>query len=312
MNSFLSIIRHNYLTWRYNYGQNIKYYNFWTDQQPGEMWLSIFIRNHFPHADNKRINITSVLGPEWMLNDNRKGINIFYSGENLHTQRFIRQAEYLKNSKFDLYIDFDESTEKHHIRIPIWLLWCFPPDGDITAINDIVKKMRFPQTDNTRNFCCMVSSHDWSGLRGEIMDSMQNIGPVSSAGAFRHNTDALQNKFCDNKVSFMSQYKFAICPENSNTEGYVTEKIFDTFLSGCIPIYQGSNNTPEPEIINQEAVIFWEPNSENSATIDKVQYLMAAETHYREFASQPRLTSHAEEYIIEMYHSLHQSLSLIL
>lgn len=312
MRNILSKFKSNYRTWRYNYGHNIKYYNFWIDQRPEEMWLSIFIRKHFPKANNKRININSVLGPEWMIKDNRKGVNIFYTGENLHAQRFDHLTECLNKSHFDLYVGFDKSEEQNHIRIPIWLMWCFPPEGDITAINEIVRKMRFPKIDNKREFCCMVSSHDWSGLRGEIMDNMQRLGAVSSAGAFRHNTDALQKEFGDDKVSFMSNYKFAICPENMDTEGYVTEKIFDAILAGCIPIYNGSKNKPEPEIINHDSIVFWETNKDNSLAVNKIIDIMMSDDCYREFASQPRLKKHAEDYVVEMYHSLKRSLSSIL
>lgn len=42
------------------------------------------------------------------------------------------------------------------------------------------------------------------------------------------------------KLSVMSKHKFAICFENCVFPGYVTEKIFDCFLSGCIPVYYGA------------------------------------------------------------------------
>ena len=42
------------------------------------------------------------------------------------------------------------------------------------------------------------------------------------------------------KVRTMSRYKFAICFENCVFPGYVTEKIFDCFLAGCIPLYYGA------------------------------------------------------------------------
>jgi alpha(1,3/1,4) fucosyltransferase len=38
-------------------------------------------------------------------------------------------------------------------------------------------------------------------------------------------------------------YKFTYCYENiTNINGYVTEKIFDSFHYGCVPIYLGANN----------------------------------------------------------------------
>jgi hypothetical protein len=38
-------------------------------------------------------------------------------------------------------------------------------------------------------------------------------------------------------------YKFAICYENTkNQKGYITEKIFDCMLGGCVPVYLGADN----------------------------------------------------------------------
>ena len=41
----------------------------------------------------------------------------------------------------------------------------------------------------------------------------------------------------------LEKYKFAICYENArDISGYITEKIFDSFFSGCIPVYWGASN----------------------------------------------------------------------
>jgi alpha(1,3/1,4) fucosyltransferase len=42
------------------------------------------------------------------------------------------------------------------------------------------------------------------------------------------------------KNAVMRGYKFAIAYENAAFPGYVTEKIFDAFFAGCIPIYEGA------------------------------------------------------------------------
>lgn len=47
----------------------------------------------------------------------------------------------------------------------------------------------------------------------------------------------------DSKHETLSKYKFAICYENAkNIPGYITEKIFDCFFAGCVPIYLGPPN----------------------------------------------------------------------
>jgi alpha(1,3/1,4) fucosyltransferase len=42
------------------------------------------------------------------------------------------------------------------------------------------------------------------------------------------------------KLEALSQYRFSVCLENSVFEGYVSEKIFDCFFTGTIPIYLGA------------------------------------------------------------------------
>ncbi len=45
------------------------------------------------------------------------------------------------------------------------------------------------------------------------------------------------------KNEVLRRYKFAICYENArDIPGYITEKIFDCFFAGCVPIYLGAPN----------------------------------------------------------------------
>lgn len=47
----------------------------------------------------------------------------------------------------------------------------------------------------------------------------------------------------DKKIETLSKYKFCFCFENiKDCPGYITEKIFDCFFAGCIPIYLGAEN----------------------------------------------------------------------
>jgi hypothetical protein len=41
------------------------------------------------------------------------------------------------------------------------------------------------------------------------------------------------------KRAVLSRYRFAICFENTVFPGYLTEKLFDCLLAGCIPVYWG-------------------------------------------------------------------------
>ena len=46
------------------------------------------------------------------------------------------------------------------------------------------------------------------------------------------------------KSETMKNYKYALCFENSYHPGYITEKIFDAFSAGTIPLYWGSELPP--------------------------------------------------------------------
>lgn len=45
---------------------------------------------------------------------------------------------------------------------------------------------------------------------------------------------------CGDKVETLARYRFAICFENAVFPGYITEKIFDCFYAGCVPVYYGA------------------------------------------------------------------------
>lgn len=48
------------------------------------------------------------------------------------------------------------------------------------------------------------------------------------------------------KKETLEKYRFAICYENAkDIDGYITEKIFDCFFAGCIPVYWGAGNITE-------------------------------------------------------------------
>ncbi len=48
------------------------------------------------------------------------------------------------------------------------------------------------------------------------------------------------------KHKVLSQYKFNICYENAkNIPGWITEKIFDSFFAGCVPVYWGWRGVSE-------------------------------------------------------------------
>ncbi len=49
--------------------------------------------------------------------------------------------------------------------------------------------------------------------------------------------------YTDDKMETLKNYRFSICYENmTHIKGYITEKIFDCFAAGTIPVYLGASN----------------------------------------------------------------------
>lgn len=67
--------------------------------------------------------------------------------------------------------------------------------------------------------------------------------PYSSHATEKKYRGAIQKSYrgeVDDKMELLKKYKFSICFENTIFGGYVTEKIFDSMFSGCIPVYWGA------------------------------------------------------------------------
>lgn len=80
------------------------------------------------------------------------------------------------------------------------------------------------------------------------------------------------------KSDVLKQYKFSICYENCrDIKGYITEKIFDSFFSGCVPIYWGASNVtdhiPETCFIDRRKFDTYEQLYQYISSMDKERYL---------------------------------------
>lgn len=77
-------------------------------------------------------------------------------------------------------------------------------------------------------------------------------GSLSTLNRFKLMRKLLKPKYTSyrgtikSKKEVLQNYKFAICYENAkDIPGYITEKMFDCFFSGCVPVYWGAPNVTE-------------------------------------------------------------------
>ena len=305
----------------------ISYYNFWDGQTADQIWFTEYLRDRgffekYPHI---HFSFFSTLGKveilrmdEWMNLFRRNQKRIFFTGENVHYDAFKPyQHNLLDHKSIDISLGFDNISDDRYVRFPLWLLEMFPARASVELLKQRCDGYSYQKYDDRARFCAMVagggsnllSSH--LVMRKEMVEALSNIAKVDCAGRFLHNTDDLQVKFNDNKRQFLTQYKFYICPENISVENYVTEKVFHSITSGCIPIYYGALNNPEPEVLNHDAIIFWNHDGNNTAAVKKVEELWNDPKLYKEFFEQPRLQPHAWEAIADFFSEFDKKLNEI-
>lgn len=288
-------------------------YNFWGITAE-DFWLYRFVQAHNLLATTKKtIGFWSVFGDRRLVDDVADDINVFYSGENVHLEMHIQYADYmLSNPKIHLALGFDCFEHQKYQRLPLWIMYAF---GDCYTFEDVCKRcdeLRYPKIDDKKKWVSAVSSWDPSGIRAQIADVVGEVKKIDYPGKWRHNDDTLKNEFADDKIAYLKQYIFNICPENSNSYGYVTEKLFEAITAGCIPIYWGSYNDPELGIINKDVVLFYNEKDGGRALKKKMEQLIKDESYLNYFMGQPRLLQDAENKIWEMISGVKHRLEQII
>ena len=86
-----------------------------------------------------------------------------------------------------------------------------------------------------KKFCAAVISNCNAEFRLNFIEKLNKYKKVDIGGKCQNNI----NEDITNKIEFLSKYKFSLAMENSDGDGYLSEKIVHSFLAGTIPIYYG-------------------------------------------------------------------------
>lgn len=93
-----------------------------------------------------------------------------------------------------------------------------------------------------RKFCNFIYSNNNSDKnRNDFYLALSDYKKVDAGGKIFNNI----GERVKNKYEFQKDYKFSIAFENSQKEGYITEKIVQAWQAGTIPIYWGNKRVVE-------------------------------------------------------------------
>ena len=269
-------------------------------------WFAQFVHSRFDGRDLSKLSFVSVFGSPrtfWFHRDEKK---VFWTGENLN-----RYRKYHKKLPVALSLGFDEKEETDYLRFPIWLLYLFEPTDTPEEIRRKICAIAERRPQKTE-FAALVARHDPGYLRQEMVEQLSKIAPVASAGAFMHNDDRLWKTDQNNKIQYLSRFRFSICPENSNAPGYVTEKLFEAFLAGAVPIYWGAGGAPEAGRLNPRTYLLWNKNGDNTGLLEQIAVLNADSKAYEQFLNESPFLPAFSDYVIERFEKLEQKLAKLL
>ena len=98
----------------------------------------------------------------------------------------------------------------------------------------------------------------------------------------------------EDKTKILSQYKFSLVFENAQgIDDYITEKIFDCFNAGCVPIYYGAPNIKD--CIPENCYIDFRGFSDYQALYDYISKM--PETEYLHYLNSIRIFISSDNYL---------------
>jgi hypothetical protein len=211
-------------------------------------------------------------------------INVFFSIENFeywganHPRKIYKHYNKFGaygNKKKNIYISSNHSsiqyTEDYKI-IPT--IFC-----RIAYYNKVKTywKQRFHVPFAEKKFILFTSQNQANNNKSILYNKLKTLGEIHYITQYPH----LRNVSCYHSQELLevySQYKFIVSFENSHSDGYITEKIFNALMSQTIPIYDGAPNIST--FINPKRFIRFDEN-----IMKKVSVLMNNEILYNHIVS---------------------------
>lgn len=114
------------------------------------------------------------------------------------------------------------------------------PFKNLELYSERIKAIRWFEKNHSEKFDLFGFGWDRKVFKNRILRKMNKFDFIVKSKLFRPDYPSYKG-IVKSKNNVLKQYKYAICYENAkNITGYISEKIFDCFFAGCVPVYLGA------------------------------------------------------------------------
>lgn len=223
-----------------------------------------------------------------LMFNNKRCIKIFYTGEN------ERPANYACH----FAISFDHMDDDRHYRLPLYVIYDFDNQHrNVTNTKDVNREPSDLIKKFKDKFCSFVVKNGACEKRNYFFQRLNEYKIVDSAGPLFNNVGYILQRgdgAVEAKMKFLNDYKFNLCFENSSYAGYTTEKLYEAYMFGTVPIYWGST-TIECDF-NPKAFLNWHDYQDDDAFMEAIIEVDTKPELYEQMYMEPLFNSWKEPY----------------
>lgn len=229
--------------------------------------------------DNKYdVVIDGVFGNK--IIDNSEAFKVFFTGE----------SKPAKVKGYDLSLGFDYKKEDNYFRYPLYYQYY---NVNVTANY----KRAGDCNPNKEYFACFLVGNskvgDGAVARAEFFHDLSKYKMVTSGGTYLNNMGGPVPK--KDTFAFLSKCKFNLAFENNfQYPGYMTEKLFQAYFTGSIPLY--SSHSEAQKEVNKKAFVSRQDFNNNQQMIEYIKKLDQDDKKYCEVWNQKIITDNNRDY----------------
>ena len=227
--------------------------------------------------------------PEW---NKIKKYYIYWSGET-----YIPNKSNYESNSIHLYTTYPLISleklekEKNNINNIYWIPFC-------SLVFNYKEPQKLYPFNKDRKLCGYCNSNPIK-FREDFVDLLANKDSTNGVYALgicigtskKINIKKLEGTYStDNMYKEYSNYAFIICIENKIDDGYVTEKIFNAYKAGSIPIYWGDSITAK-KLFNPKSFISINDFESTEDCIDYIINLYNDKERLIQMSSEPMFTN---------------------